>query len=645
MKTKRVVSTLISCFFVCAVLLNLAFTTTDRLTIQHSNFNPSQANSLFKFEYFTNPNVVRDLVVDKGFVYSATLGGMVAWNLTDGSAKPFTTGQGMSHISATTITACDLPEHRILVGTLSGVSIYDPSTELWQKESLFPEDSKIATSRLGKIYCDQKNNRLLVGSNGLGMLNLKTREWSKLTTAEGLGGNEIYDLAINGNEIWIASGMYGIAKISGAQITIFNKESGMPDGFASAIAIGADKSVWVGTPSGLLQFKSNKWKLYGSDLPAKLTSISEIEIDTKGKVWAATAPLGIGRVCQFDPKTGECVVELQGGWSEAIMALALDAKGQPIFGSDFGVYASDGQLTQALIVDGTHLSSNFVDSISQGSGGTLWIGTDGGTQQMTPSFPDKEWLTVTTRTTPDAGGNWASAAAISQDSSMWFAMMNGSASHYASGKWTTFPDIRNYEVVAVDNQKRAWFGDDSKGITVINPDGSLAFTLTQTEGLPGNRINALLQDGSVMWIGTENGLARYANNQVDIILEKGDERLPYPYIRDLSLDQNHNLLIGSTLNIVRWNGQMATTLLDFPKVGITEWLTELVVDPSGRIWVGTAGKGIFYSETGEQWNHLGAENGLLTNFISAMHVDETGAIWVGGGGSNFDGGGLLKISY
>lgn len=592
---------------------------------------------------FSNPNVARDVVVDKGVAYSASLGGMTGWNLTSGYAMHYTTLQGMSHVSAYTITACDIPERRILVGTQYGLSIYDPSTGLWEKDTLTPVDSKISTSKISRLLCDSKNKQLFIGSNGLGILNLKTQEWKKLTTNEGLASNEIYDLTLNGKEIWVASGMYGVAKISGSQVTLYNKDNGMPDAFSSAIAVGSDKSIWVGTPTGLLQFKNNKWKLFGSDSPSKLSSVSEIEISSNGKIWVATAPFGTGRVCLFDPKTGGCTVELQAGQKEAIMGLTLDEKGNPVFATDFGIYAYDGKLVKPFIHDNYPLKSNFVDEIAEGPDGKLWISTDGGIQLLHPAFQDIAWETFTLKTYPDMGGNWASAVAMAPDGSTWFAMMNGSASHYSKGQWTTFPDLRNYETVAVDQQNRGWFGDDSNGIIVMNPDGSVALKFTQLEGLPGNRINALLQDGNTMWIGTENGLAKYANNKLESVLVKGDERLPYPYIRDLAVDTNHHLLIGSSMSVVRWDGTTAKTILNFDDQGITEWLTELAVASNGRIWVGTGGKGMYFSDNGTSWTHMGTEDGLLTNYISALHIDEFGSIWIGGGGSNFDGGGLMQI--
>ena len=60
------------------------------------------------------------------------------------------------------------PEPRILVGTLSGISIFDPASGQWDQTQLFPEDDYVNTSKISRLYCDQANNRLLIGYSGLG---------------------------------------------------------------------------------------------------------------------------------------------------------------------------------------------------------------------------------------------------------------------------------------------------------------------------------------------------------------------------------------------------------------------------------------------------------------------------------------------
>ena len=86
----------------------------------------------------TNANVVRDLVIHDGVIHAATLGGMITWRLDSGYSMRYTPLDGMGNVSANAIAYCEIPEPRILVGTLTGISVYDPNTGLWEKEINFP---------------------------------------------------------------------------------------------------------------------------------------------------------------------------------------------------------------------------------------------------------------------------------------------------------------------------------------------------------------------------------------------------------------------------------------------------------------------------------------------------------------------------
>jgi len=66
------------------------------------------------------------------------------------------------------------------------------------------------------------------------------------------------------------------------------------------------------------------------------------------------------------------------------------------------------------------------------------------------------------------------------------------------------------------------------------------------------------------------------------------------------------------------------------------------VAADGHIYIGTS-RGLFDSSDGTNWQQLTTADGLPTNYISALYADQFGTLWVGGGGSNFDGGGILRI--
>ncbi len=588
---------------------------------------------------YVNSNVVRDVTVYDGVAYAATLGGMVAWNLDAGYATAYTPLQGMGHVSSNAVTSCDIQgEERIVVGTQQGLSLFDPSTGRWDATPIAPGSSNVATSKITRLTCDREQRWLLIGYNGLGVLDLDAGDFAHFTTTEGLSWNAVTDIAVWGSSIWVASGYNGLSEINGGEVQIHNAASGMPDERANALAFGADGALWVGGSKGLMQFKEGAWTLY-----EVMSDIAEVEVAADGSVWIASAPLGAGRLCRFDPAAGRCAVEYQEMDNQAILALALDDAGQPVYGTSKGLYVFDEATgTATPYVNADLLASNFVDSLASAPDGMLWVGTDAGFQVLDPSFPDAEWPTYTTQNTPGLGGNWAAALATGEDGTVWAAVTNGDVSRYRDGQWESYEGARSYDTVAVDTEGRAWFGDDRKGIVVFDAAGNQVMTLTKADGLPSDGVLVLLADPytGTIWIGTDAGVARYGDGSVELVLGKQD--LPHAYIRALALDTSGALLIGANLSVVRYDGNQTEVLYNLQQEGYMDWLTTLAAAPDGRIWAGTA-NGLFYSDDWTTWTRMTTQDGLLTNFVSALAVDQYGTAWIGGGGSNFDGGGLLHI--
>lgn len=70
-------------------------------------------------------------------------------------------------------------------------------------------------------------------------------------------------------------------------------------------------------------------------------------------------------------------------------------------------------------------------------------------------------------------------------------------------------------------------------------------TLTQTDGLPDNRVNALAIDrNGRIWIGTANGLAYIENGK--IIRAPENSQLPSPIVNAIVEDSSGGIWVGST---------------------------------------------------------------------------------------------------
>ncbi len=150
--------------------------------------------------------------------------------------------------------------------------------------------------------------------------------------------------------------------------------------------------------------------------------------------------------------------------------------------------------------------------------------------------------------------------------------------------------------------------------------------------LPGTRIQVLLADREgALWIGTNGGLARYAEGRL--------ERLPLTdplagaSVLSLMEDREGNLWAGTEtggLDILRDQR--------FHVVGTHEGLssdvtTTVVEDAQGRLWVGTNGGGLNVVRLGEV--KPGADrvyavrDALLSNIVLSLAAAPNGDVWVG----------------
>jgi len=413
---------------------------------------------------------------------------------------------------------------------------------------------------------------------------------------------------------------------------------------ASAIEFSPDGTLWVGANSGLMSYKNGKWKMHGADSPARLMNINELALVSEKSLWVATAPLGSGKMCLYDMASDTCSQETTSPDGMPILALTIDEISYPFIGTGKGIYYNKNDGTTQTFKTEDRLASNYVDALAIAPDGELWVGTDNGIQTLNPANPQQEWQTYRQQDQSGMGGNWASAFAFGTDGSVWMSIINGSASRFQNNQWQSFKEVYSYNAVAVDKQNRAWIADDSKGVIVLDSQGNKMLTFTAAEGLPGDNVQAVLVDESgTVWIGTNQGLAKYANNTLSLVFGKDSKEIPNVYVRALALDQNGNLLIGTFTGVSTFDGKKAATLVDFLKDGFNNArLTTVASSADGEVWIGTD-KGLLHGSRETGWSMMTTTNGLLSNYISALLVDPFGAIWVGGGGSNLDGGGLLQI--
>ncbi len=157
---------------------------------------------------------------------------------------------------------------------------------------------------------------------------------------------------------------------------------------------------------------------------------------------------------------------------------------------------------------------------------------------------------------------------------------------------------------------------------------------TAEHGLPQNTGIALCQtlDG-YLWIGTQEGLARYDGIQFSVFDKTNTPAFKSNYFTALVEDRDGVLWIGTNGGgLVRLRNGVFTTFTT--QNGLSnDIVRSLLQDRNGAIWIGTNGGGVCRFKDGV-FTAYTTKNGLSNDVVYALIQDHEGAIWMGtlGGG-------------
>jgi ligand-binding sensor domain-containing protein len=216
-------------------------------------------------------------------------------------------------------------------------------------------------------------------------------------------------------------------------------------------------------------------------------------------------------------------------------------------------------------------------------GATLWAGFfDGGVARSDAKTP--RWESV-------EGTPWGVNALLPAGGAVYAATLRG-AYRLERGRAVELPGAGGAFALASTGSGIAV----GYGQGVLLPEQRL---LSAFHGLPGNQAYALAvaPHREALWVGTPSGLGRIERRRVVFRATSGEGKLPHPWVTAL-LDREDALYVATYGGGVarrldgageRWERFVETE-------GLKVNAGALVADPSGRLWIGTQGKGLWRSD-------------------------------------------------
>ena len=413
---------------------------------------------------------------------------------------------------------------------------------------------------------------------------------------------------------------------------------GLPQNSVMAILQTRDGYLWLGTQEGVVRFNGVSFTVLNkSNTPAfKLNDIRALMQDREGNLWIGS--LGGGLIQYRDGITRTYLHE-DGLAGNTVPAIIEDKNGGLWIGTDNGLNRfKDGKFTRFGKQAG--LSDATIYALAQDTAGDLWVGTAQGLDRVFRSdFQSQriqKFLTgqaIKSLNVGPAGDLWVGTQATGlyrfsfgagdsnthRDESRQFSMV-----HYGTREGLPQATIR----AILDEGSMVWAGTDGGGLCrlfPVSPNRKLE-CYTASDGLSGNSVASIFRDreGS-LWVGTSTGGLNQFKAGALSIFARGDN--PDDASRSIFEGRDGSIWIGMDSGLRRYkDGQIKRYHTDKGPANNDAW--SVIEDRDGNVWVGTKGGGL-NEFTGDHVRTYTTEDGLTDNQIWAVFQDHTGDIWIG----------------
>lgn len=418
--------------------------------------------------------------------------------------------------------------------------------------------------------------------------------------------------------LWVGTSYDGVAMYRHGRFTTYTTKEGLSSDHVHSLLVAKDGTVWIGTQNGLNVVKDGEIEQI-EDARISKKPVRALYEDGTGVIWIGTLENGLLQYRDGQVTAAAINEKLP---SLEITAIYGDADSPLLVGTRLGVAVVEDDDVRT-ITEGNGLPSGVVRSLWRDSGGSIWIGTEGGGltrsyQGRLESFSQEQISSV-----------WALLE--DEEGSLWIGTQRSGLIRLQDGKFTTFTEDEGlgsnsvYSVVEAANGDM-WVGTMGGGVARIR-DGQITKHSTET-GFPSDHIAGLYasQDGSV-WIGALGvGLIQHKHGSFRRYTQK--DGLPDDRIYNIYEDSQGVLWMGSyKQGLVRYDGRRFLTYTT--EDGLTDnAVTAIEEGPDGYLWFGTFRGGLNLMKDGVVIHTYTTENGLPQNYVTSLHRDDDGVLWI-----------------
>jgi len=480
----------------------------------------------------------------------------------------------------------------------------------------------LRSSFVSSLY-ESPDGTLWIGTYGGGLARMRNGRIESFRV-DVLGNDRIREMRAHEGAIFIATAGGGLLRIDGDNVTRFTTKDGLPTDRIWALEDDGVDGMWVATHGGgVVRWNDGRVveRITARDgLPNDLARA--LLRDADGTLWIGTD--GGGVAAWRNGKVERLITTRDGLPSDLIRALHRDRDGSLWIGTDAGLSRWRGTRAESLRVN-EGLPSPIVRSLIEDREGSLWVGTTGGLVRLSDtrflSYTRKEGLSV----------DGMRAVLEDREGRIWAGTEGGGLCEIRPGNvqcLTTANGLPHDTVYALAQGRDGslLIGTDGGGVVRLR-DGKFVEPINTT--LPNQRVRAIVETTSGLWISTTAGLANVRDGRTTHIAELDDRQL-----RPLLALHDGTLLVGTDgagLWRVDATGTHAKLIASTAHGLHSDRVFSLAEDADGGgVWIGTSGGGLTHFDLATGAMHtLTRRDGLHDDVIFQI-VDQGsgGDLWL-----------------